>query len=248
MIDGYLIVVEGRIGAHEHLRMALDTGATFSVLRARLASPQYERQTLRVANIDQVVKQEAAKVADFQLGTIKVPVLPMMLSSLEYLGPTGVSVDAVIGLDVLESTGLTIDFAHRKVFFGEARHLRSTAPIEVGDTFVSVEIRMGDQPLRLILDSGVPSILLYRDRLGNPMPRIHPVRTITAASLGGSASLELVDLPPVKLGRRDLDQRAAMAERSPAGLLPGIGGYLSLAALHAGVCSIDFAGKTLSWQ
>jgi len=36
--------------------------------------------------------------------------------------------------------------------------------------------------------------------------------------------------------------------RSPAGFLAGIGGYLSLAALRADVCSIDFAGKNLSWQ
>ena len=248
LIDGYLIVVEGRIGSHEHLKMALDTGSTFSVLRRGLAAPEFERRWLRVANIDQVLKQEAAKVPDFQLGSIKIDVLPMMLSSLEYLGPTGSSVDALIGLDVLASSALTIDFAHKKVLFGQARHLRSTVPIEAGDAFVSVEIRLGDQPLRLILDSGVPSILLYRDRLDGRMTRLRPVGATAAASLGGRTWLELIDLPPAKLARRDLARRAAVAERSPAGFLPGIQGYLSLAALRATVCSIDFAEKTLSWE
>jgi hypothetical protein len=245
LIHGYLIVLEGRIGTHQHLKFALDTGATYSVLRRNLADPQFQRRTLRVVNLGQVLTQEAADVPDLQVGPLTIPVVPMMLDSLDHLGA---SVDAVIGLDVLERTSLTIDFARRKILFGQARRLRSAVPLESGEAYLSVEIRIQDQPFKLILDTGVPSILLYRDRLRDRMPRLPSVGTVAAASLGGSTALEFVNLPPVKLGTRDLDRRAVMAERSPAGFLPGIDGYLPLAALHADQCSIDFEQKIMSWQ
>jgi predicted aspartyl protease len=248
LIDGYLIVVEGRIGAHRHLKFALDTGATFSVLRRNLADLGFERRTLMVANLDHVLGQEAAEVPDLQLGPIKIPVLPMMLDSLDYLRTSGASVDAVIGLDVLKRTSLTIDFARHEILFGQARRLREAVPLGSSDTYLSVEIRIEGQPFKLILDSGVPSILLYRDRLGDRTPHFLSVRTVAAASLGGSTVLTLVKLPPVKLGTRNLDARAAVAERSPAGSLVGVDGYLSLAALHAALCSIDLEQKILSWQ
>src|SRR5437763_779317 len=40
LVDGYLIVVEGGIGAHRHLKLVLDTGSTHSVLRSDLAEAQ----------------------------------------------------------------------------------------------------------------------------------------------------------------------------------------------------------------
>ena len=82
--DGYLIVVEGRIGAHRHLKLVLDTGATHSVLRPDLAREQMSlRRTVRIVNLDHVLTQELAEVPDFELGPIRIPLLPVMLNDLE---------------------------------------------------------------------------------------------------------------------------------------------------------------------
>src|SRR5215467_6219709 len=86
LLDGYLIVVEGRIGEREHLKFALDTGATFSVLRTALARPEFARRTRQVMNLDRVLNEEVVDVSDFQLGPIRISSLPMMLNTFEYLG------------------------------------------------------------------------------------------------------------------------------------------------------------------
>ena len=52
--DGYLIAVEGRIGAQGHLKLVLDTGATHSVLTPDVAKEQLSlRRTVRIVNLDQ---------------------------------------------------------------------------------------------------------------------------------------------------------------------------------------------------
>src|SRR3954464_7471342 len=89
LVDGYLIVVEGRIGAHRHLKLVLDTAATHSVLRSELAKEQnFLRQPVRIVNLDRVLTEELAQVPDFELGPIRIPFLPMMLNDLSYLRET----------------------------------------------------------------------------------------------------------------------------------------------------------------
>jgi len=80
------------------------------------------------------------------------------------------------------------------------------------------------------------------------MSKLQVTRTIAANSLAGAASLDLVTLPRVQLGQHDLDRRAVMSEKSPAGFLVGIDGYLSLKSLRARRCSISWEEGTLSWE
>src|SRR5947207_1373069 len=87
--------------------------------------------------------------------------------------------------------------------------------------------------LRLLLDTGVRTILLYRDRLGNRLPELRVEQQIRGASLGGAASLEVVTLPRVQLNGTNLERRAVLLQNSPAGVLPGVDGYLSLTSLGA---------------
>jgi len=248
LLDGYLIVVEGTVAGQEHLRFVLDTGATFSVLRTALAKPEFAKRTKQVVNLDQVLKQDVVDVPDFRMGPIRISALPMILNSLEYLGADAASVDGVIGLDVLRLRSLTIDFTRKRILLGQARVLRSSVPLEIGPSYTSVEVRTQDLPLRLLLDTGVRSILLYRDRVGGRMSKLQVTRTIAASSLAGAVSLDLVTLPRLQLGQHDLDRRAVMLEKSPAGFLIGIDGYLSLNSLRARRCSISWEDRTLSWE
>ena len=249
LLDGYLIVVEGRIGEQEHLKFALDTGATFSVLKTTLARPEFVRRAARrVVNLERVMDQGMIEVSDVQLGPIRIAALPMMLNTLNYLGSGAASVDAVIGLDVLRLKSFTIDFGRKRILLGQATALRSSAPLEMTTSYISVEVRSYARPLRLIVDSGVRSILLYHDRIADRMPAMRSAGTIEAKSFGGESSLDLVTLPPVQLGRHDLDRRAVMSGRAPEALWTGIDGYLGLNALDARLCSISWEEGTLSWE
>ena len=247
--DGYLIIVEGRIRAQGHLKLVLDTGATHSVLRPDLAKDQmFLRRTVRIVNLDHVLTQQVAEVPDFELGPIRIPLLPVMLNDLSYLRESAPGVDGLIGLDVLQGRSFSIDFSRRTITFGSSRTLRFSATMEVNEAYLAVEVQMLNRPVRLLLDTGVSAILLYRDRLGNRLSELRVEQQVRGASLGGAASLEVVTLPPLQLNGTDLARRAVLLRNSPSGLLPRIDGYLSLTALGARCFSFDFERNTFSWE
>jgi len=247
--DGYLIVVEVRIGGRRRMKFALDTGATHSVLRAELARGlQFAPGPVRIVNLDHVLTQEMVEVTDFQLGPIRIPQLPMMTNDLGYLRETAPGLDGLIGLDVLRLRSFNIDFGGRKINFGVPLVLRSSVAIEIDQSYLAVEVRMLERPVRLLVDTGVRTILLYRDRMAGRLPNVKIEQQIRGASLSGGASLEVVTLPPVQLNGTELERRAVLLRTSPAGFLPGLDGYLSLAALGAWRVSFDFQRSLLSWE
>ncbi len=247
--DGYLIVVEGRIGAHRHLKLVLDTGATHSVLRPDLeAEKPTSRRTARIVNLDHVLTQDLAEVFDFALGPIRIPILPVMLNDMGYLREIVPGVDGLIGLDVLRGRSFSIDFSRRKIIFGFPSTLRSSAKMDMDEAYLAVELQMMNRPVRLLLDTGVSAILLYRDRMGDRLPELRVERQIRGASLGGAATLDVVTLPGVQLNGTDLERHAVLLRNSPPGLLPRIDGYMSLTALGARRVSFDFVSHIFSWE
>jgi predicted aspartyl protease len=247
--DGYFIVVEARIGGQRRMKFALDTGATHSVLRSELAKGlEFAPRPVRIVNLDHVLTQEMVEVTDFQLGPIRISQLPMMVNDLGYLCETAPGVDGVIGLDVLRLQSFSIDFGRRKITFGAPRVLRSSVVMQADQSYLAVEVRMLGRPVRLLVDTGVRTILLYRDRMGERLPKVKIEQQIRGASLSGGASLEVVTLPRVQLKATDLDRHAVLLRTSPAGFLPGLDGYLALKALGARRFSFDFERNLLSWE
>jgi predicted aspartyl protease len=249
VLNGYLIVVEARIGERSRVKFALDTGATYSALRTDFASGlDTAHLPVRVVNLDETLTLERVKILDFQLGPIRISDLAMIKHDLGYLRASAPEVDGLIGLDVLRLRSFSIDFHRRKIKFGLQRSLRSSAPIEIAQSYVAVEVRLQDRPVHLLVDTGVRSILLYRDRIADRLPSVKVERRIRGASLSGDASLEVVTLPRLQLNSIELERRAVLLRTSPAGFLPGVDGYLSLAALGAWRVSFDFERSQLSWE
>ena len=120
--------------------------------------------------------------------------------------------------------------------------------MEVDEAYLAVDVQMLNRPVRLLLDTGVSAILLYRDRMGDRLPELRVERQIRGASMGGAASLEVVTLPRVQLNGTDLERHAVLLRNSPPGLLPRIDGYMSLTALGARRVSFDFESKIFSWE
>jgi hypothetical protein len=249
LVDGYLIVVEGRIGAHGHLKLVLDTGSTHSVLQSDLAKGQkFARRPARTVNLEQVLTQELVEVPDFEIGPLRIARLPMLLSDLEYLRATVPGVDGILGLDVLRLQSFSIDFARRKITFGSFRTFRSSTRMEPNVAYLAVDVLMSNRPVRLVLDTGVSAILLYRDRLGNRLPELRVEQQIRGTSLGGATSLDVVTLPWMQLNSTYLNRRAVLLRSSPMGFLPGVDGYLSMNALGARHIGFDVGSNIFSWE
>jgi hypothetical protein len=249
LVDGYLIIVEGRIGAHRHLKLLLDTGSTHSVLRSDFPGVQnFVRRPVRIVNLEQVVKEELVEVPDFELGPLRIALLPMLMHDLNYLRENVPVVDGIVGLDVLRSTGFSIDFRRRRIAFGHSPILRNSANMEGHDVYVAVDVLMLNRPVRLLLDTGVRAILLYGNRMGNRLPKLRVEKQIQGTSLSGAASLQVVDLPRMQLNGTDLNRRAVLLQNSPPGFLTELDGYLSLKAMGAHRFSFNFEKSIISWE
>jgi hypothetical protein len=99
-----------------------------------------------------------------------------------------------------------------------------------------------------LLDTGVRTILLYGDRMGNRLPQMRVEEQILGTSLSGAASLQVIDLPRMQLNGTDLNRRAVLLRDSPAGFLPQLDGYLALKALGAHTFSFNFDKGLFSWE
>src|SRR5712692_207343 len=101
LVSGYLVVVDGSIGALHGLKFVLDTGATHSVVNSKLADRlELRRLTGTVFNIDKMVKAEWAAVPEVEIGPIRAKQLPVMVTDLDYFTSIASHVDAVVGLDL----------------------------------------------------------------------------------------------------------------------------------------------------
>jgi hypothetical protein len=71
--SGYLIEVEGRIGANTNQKFVLDTGSTTSIIENHLADKiQLQRRRAESLNFNRMLAWEVATVPEIQLGPIKV--------------------------------------------------------------------------------------------------------------------------------------------------------------------------------
>jgi len=117
--SGFLIVVEGRIGTLTSLRFALDTGATHSMMDAKIAARlRLARKEGLVLNFDRDVQVSWTNVPELQVGPLTLRDVRMMVGELQQLTEFAEGIDGVIGMDVLRmSRRMTINFETMRVTF-----------------------------------------------------------------------------------------------------------------------------------
>jgi len=111
---------------------------------------------------------------------------------------------------------------------------------------VSVLTTLQGQPARLIVDTGVQSLILYKDRLRRHLPQLklgYPVSQAYAGRLCESAFLT-----GIRLGAGELQSSVLLLPRAPAPFPAEIDGYIGTNLLHAQVIELNFASETLHWQ
>jgi predicted aspartyl protease len=246
---GYLVMVQGRIGAYTNLEFVLDTGVTHSVLDRKLASKlALPSRSGRVINFDKAVSSEWMDVPQIEFGPINVSDFPMMLGSLEYLQTFADHVDAVIGLDLLRSSSFSLDYSAKKVVFGPGDVSKFSVPMRSDRICLTVEVQIDGRPFRLLVDTGLKGLVLYEERVSNRIPSMRIVREINGVSMGGQVQSRLAVLPRVFLDRTELDPRAFLVKAPPGNSLLGIDGYLGTEALRARRIDFNFETNMLSWQ
>jgi len=249
LFGGFLIVFEGRIGNREKLKFALDTGVTHSVIDQKLSDriPVPRRRLGQVLIFDKTISAEWIEVPDIEFGPIRVTNFSMMTGDLRYFQSYATHVDAVIGLDLLRLSSFSIDYDAHKVRFGPVI-TDSGVPMDVDGFCITVQLMMGESRVRLLVDTGAQTLVLYEDRVAGRLPQLKMERETSGVSMGGRVQSKRGFIPNVRIGNAPLDGIIFLVKAPPAGQLPGVDGYFGTAALKARRIDFNFDVKTLSWK
>jgi predicted aspartyl protease len=247
--SGYLIQVEGRVGTQTNLKFILDTGATISMVDQRIADKlKLECQPVESFNFDRNLKWESATFPEVQFGRTRAAHVVMLVGHLASYSEFAKNADAIIGMDLLKLSNVTIDFGAGKLIFHPTAQ---KAYLAAGDPMAEcliVELQVQGRPTHLIVDTGLPGILLYEERLRKRVPGLRTAGNINNVTMGGRVHAKQATLPDVLFGKTNRDVSVLLVPSPSPDILPGIDGIMGIAALKARRVHFDFVGKTLSWE
>ena len=247
---GYTIVAQGRIGSMEKRNFLVDTGAVPSVLDQRVA------RKLRLVGREESLsvfsgnlQAQRVNVPDVQVGPIRSASIRMLVRDLAFIEEElGVRIDAMIGLDFLNQSGLTIDYERKTISFGPPEASASVVKFIPGLPYPIVEFHAQGILVRLLVDTGAKDLILFEPRVRARLASWRTVGAKTSANMNGSVSLRQVELDQTRLGQTELGNLNAFIMDVPADSVPGFDGLLGIASLGVKRISFDFRRSLIGWE
>jgi len=242
----FLILVECQIGPLTQLKFILDTGATHTMVDAKIAHRlSLPRHKGKVLNFDKHIKVDWTNLPELHLGSLTGRNFPAMVGDLKRVSELADGVDAIIGLDVLGiAESIRIDYRSHLVTMKVpaddlAKSLNANA--------LTVLVTLQGRPARLIIDTGLRGLMLYEDRLQLHLPHLRLSGAVSPAHVGRLRG-HAATLTGIQLGTEELQSSVLLLPKAPASLPAEIDGYFGTSTLHADVIELRFAPHTLRWQ
>jgi len=242
-------MVEGQIGTQTNLKFILDTGATISIVDSRIADKLKLRcHSAESLSFDRKLTWRSTTVPEVQFGQIRAKNIQMFVGHLGEYSEFAKKADAIIGMDLLKLINFSIDYDSKKIIFDSHRREHIPASGEPLSECLILELQVQGHPVRLIVDTGFPGLLLYEERLLKHVPALRTAGRPTGVSIGGRLQAKQAVLPDVVLGTRNGEVSVLLVKAPPPDTLPGIDGLVGLAPLKARRVHFDFVEKRLSWE
>jgi predicted aspartyl protease len=227
IVAGRLMVVPVAVDGTGPYPFLLDTGGTSTILDETLAA------RLRLPRLGRAVQETAtaARASDLvratlTLGGVERRDVDVISAPLDAVRALGADIRGVVGQDLLRGANWWLDYRGRALIEDADGALAGSA---VGERIAvhwaadrpAVDLSLPDgRPLRMILDSAAGSTVLFRE----PAARADPVGTARLTTYDGGATVAMVALGPLRVGRVVLPRLDAalvgVASRPEDGLLP----------------------------
>lgn len=248
---GYAIVVRGSIGTVKNLNFLVDTGAVPSVLDQRISRKLHLTGTVEKLSVfTQKLETERVLAPDVNVGPLHSEALPAVVRDLSFAEDAlGTRIDAIVGFDFLDQSPFTIDYQSKKIILGALDPSLVAIPYQAGPGYIFVEMKIQQQKLLLIVDTGASNLVLFDGVRRNCPEAIKNVGTQTWSNMGGEiqvtqAQLRDAYLGPAPWGSRDV----FILENTGANPPAGIGGLLGTISLKARRVAFDPEHKILAWD
>ena len=247
--NGYLILVNGQIGAQTRLKFILDTGASISIVSSKIADTlNLKRQPAGSFNFDRKLAWEQATVPEVRFGAIEATGIVMLVGDLAKYSEFARNVDAIIGLDLLKFANFSVDYGVKKIIIHSFSQGSPVNRNEALSNCLILEIQVQGHPIRLIVDTGFPDILLFEERLLSKVPDLAITADVFNVTLGNRLHGKRTTLHGVRIGQRSNDFSVLLTKAPAPDVLPGIDGVVGIGPLSARRVNFDFSKETLSWQ
>ena len=242
---GFLIVIEGQIGTLSKLKFILDTGTTRTLVDKRVARKLGIRGLpSSLLAIRQNTEAQSAIFSHVRFGPMQATNIPLLIADLSSFTEYADGIDGILGLDLLWGSRISIDFSSKKLLVNsgsrEAAQLLHPTQIVCVTTSAQIQGRL----VRLMVDTGIGSILLYHDRL----PQLE-TGNLRLTKIGHSMFVNEVMVQKIQVGNTDIQHpKVLVVPRAPAGFPCSTDGILGTASLRAGWLQLDFTHNTLAWH
>ena len=248
LYHGYLMVVEGTIGDLGKRTLAIDTGAFPSVIDRRLAKKLHlesKREELRV--VDRNLNSEAASVPSVAIGSLHANGVRMVVEDLTSISENfRVHLDAIIGLDILAARNFRIDYSAKKLIFDPPDALPMSEPMRRIDEMACIDLQVDERPVRLLLDTGGASVLLFANRL--PWASTLAGTAHTYSNLGGTFRSREVPLRSLALHKTNLGSTPIYVSDARNMSDFHFDGLLATGALPVSRIDFDFKHQLFGWE
>jgi hypothetical protein len=247
---GTLVIVRAAIGPIKDVNMILDTGTNPSTISQWIADRlKLPLATESLKTFHGTVHSQITTVPRIQLGELHIETVKVYVQDLRPLEKgLGISLGGVAGLDILSTANFfSIDYQKRKILFGPTHDGEKTVRFETTSPSLTIAAKIGDQHVRLLLDSGTPGLLLFRNRLHIPQSYQQDISDASVISLGGNTRARWirvgVSLGNAHFGTRDV--AVADVDSDPRDEFDGILGFTRFGFQKV---SFDFQGKLFGWE
>ncbi len=247
----YAIVVRGSIGGVRNLNFLIDTGSVPSVLDRRIAQKMHLTGTVEKLSVfTKEMESERVIARSVRLGPQRVEALPVLVRDLSFAGKAlGTRVDAMIGFDFLGKGPFTIDYQSKKIVFGPIDPSLVAVPYQDGPGYVLVEMKIQQQKLSLLVDTGASDLVLFEGATRDCPDAIKSVGTRTWSNMGGEIRVKLVHLKGAFLGSTPWGAQDVFILQDSVGNQPGgLRGLLGVASLRARRVSFDPEHRVFAWD
>ncbi len=230
--------------------MLIDTGANPTVVDSRIAGALGLSGTDAVmAMMNGPVHFQKVQLPELQLGPIRRENLIVLARDLKFMHhELGTPIDVVVGMDVLSAMNFTIDYKREKLIFdGPTDGDDDELDFAAGPPFMVVNAGIGDAQMKLLVDTGTSSIVLFESMAhGN----LHEIRVGTekdGRNIGGCFATEEVLLPDVRLSKTRVAKRPAFLVDDRQGWGETFDGLLGPTAVGLTRVTFDFKTQKLRW-
>jgi predicted aspartyl protease len=245
----YLVMVEGSIDNIQKLHFLVDTGSYPSIVDQKIArNLGLPEQPARVNLANKSIPTERVILPSLILGPDRVEALPVLTQDLSFISKAvGYQVDAIIGLDVLRRSSFTINYRTREIRFGPVEGLTFSAPFDADVPVVTIRTRLENRPLRLMVDTGSPDMLLFASRMPNSAG-LRTLGTQETANASGRLQLRKVWIPDVYLGQESIGGQAAFIANDHKDDGDNFDGVLGMKGAQLSKVAFDFERRSFSWE